>query len=163
MLSDRQLKILDYLVRQYLEAAEPVSSGLLSKRPGFSVSPATIRNELQELTELGYVTQPHTSAGRVPTEKGYKLFIEITFTLAKPQLPKYLEKEIGQARQQIGRELTLAQELAKKLSRVQELLYIETAREDILLDVLKLLGPARQSHPENVEAMQKLLEKLKNF
>lgn len=74
MLSNRQEQILHSLIKEYIDCAEPISSGLLQKRADLNVSPATIRNELQELTELGYIMQPHTSAGRVPTEKGYKLF-----------------------------------------------------------------------------------------
>lgn len=163
MLSERQEHILHSLIKEYIDSAEPISSDLLKKRGSLNVSPATIRNELQELTELGYIMQPHTSAGRVPTEKGYKLFIEITFTPLKSEIPKYIEKEIGEAHEQIAEELVLAQELTKRLERAYELLHIETAREDVLLDVLKLLGPARQSHTQNIETMQKLLEKFENF
>ena len=76
MITDRQRKILDYLIKEYIEIAEPVSSDLLKKKCGLSISGATIRNELQELMEQGYIAQPHTSAGRVPTNKGYKFFIE---------------------------------------------------------------------------------------
>jgi len=163
MLSQRQEIILHSLIKEYIDSAEPISSDLLKKRGSLNVSPATIRNELQELTELGYIMQPHTSAGRVPTEKGYKLFIEITFTSPKPQIPKYIEREISQAHEQIAEELVLARELSKRLERAYELLHIETAREDVLLDILKLLGPARQSHTQNIEVMQELLKKFESF
>ena len=78
MITQRQEKILNSLVKEYIDRAEPISSELLKKKCNLDVSPATIRNELQELTERGYITQPHTSAGRIPTEKGYRYFIEIT-------------------------------------------------------------------------------------
>src|SRR6185436_5112335 len=102
MLSERQGIILNSLIREYIGTAEPISSDLLKKRSRLDVSPATIRNELQELTELGYISQPHTSAGRVPTEKAYEYFIEITFTENKQP---NLTKEIELARQRIEKEL----------------------------------------------------------
>ena len=74
-LTDRQEKILAFVVKEYIETAIPVGSETLRRR-GLSVSSATIRNELAELEEEGYLTHPHTSAGRVPTERGYRYFVE---------------------------------------------------------------------------------------
>ncbi len=74
-LSDRQQRILAIVVKEYVATAAPVGSETLRHR-GFSVSSATIRNELAALEELGYLTHPHTSAGRIPTEKGYRYFVE---------------------------------------------------------------------------------------
>ena len=74
-LTDRQEKILTFVVKEYIETAIPVGSETLRRR-GLSVSSATIRNELAELEEEGYLTHPHTSAGRVPTERGYRYFVE---------------------------------------------------------------------------------------
>jgi heat-inducible transcriptional repressor len=74
-LTKRQEQILAYVVQAYVENAQPVGSETLRKR-GMGVSSATIRNELAELEESGYLTHPHTSAGRVPTEKGYRYFVE---------------------------------------------------------------------------------------
>jgi len=115
MLSERQEKILQLLVREYIGTASPISSELLKERLGFDISPATIRNELQALAESGYLAQPHTSAGRVPTNKGYQLFIEITFTPEKPKLPDYIIQEIAQARRQVLQQLRSAEELAQQL------------------------------------------------
>lgn len=75
-LSARQKNILDIVVRDYIELARPVSSQYLENRYDFGICPATIRNEMQKLTDLGYLSQPHTSAGRVPTDKGYRLFVD---------------------------------------------------------------------------------------
>ena len=75
-LSDRQKTLLDTIVREYVSSASPVSSLFIEKNFDFNVSPATIRNEMQKLTESGYLFQPHTSAGRVPTDKGYRLFVD---------------------------------------------------------------------------------------
>lgn len=75
-LTKRQEKILTVLVQEYIDKAEPVSSKLLCKKGGLKFSPATIRNELQKLTDSGFISQPHTSAGRVPTSKGYRFFVD---------------------------------------------------------------------------------------
>lgn len=74
-LSERQEHVLAIVVKEYVETAVPVGSETL-KRRGFAVSTATIRNDLATLEEKGYLTHPHTSAGRVPTEKGYRYFVE---------------------------------------------------------------------------------------
>lgn len=72
-MTDRQKQILSAIVEQYAEVASPVGSNLLAK--AFDVSSATIRTEMAELERLGYIMQPHTSAGRVPTDKGYRLYV----------------------------------------------------------------------------------------
>jgi transcriptional regulator of heat shock response len=76
IMNERQGKILDFLVREYINKAEPVGSGFLAEKEELGVSSATIRNDLAELEEQGLVSQPHTSAGRIPTEKGYKYFTD---------------------------------------------------------------------------------------
>lgn len=75
MLSNRQKQLLDFIVREYVKTAEPVGSALVSEKADFDVSPATIRNEMQTLENEGYLMQPHTSAGRVPTDKAYRHFV----------------------------------------------------------------------------------------
>lgn len=72
----RKLRILKAVVREYLDTAEPVGSGTLVSKYRLGVSPATVRNDMVELTERGLLEQPHTSAGRRPTEAGYKLYVE---------------------------------------------------------------------------------------
>ena len=74
-LSERKKKILAAVIEEYIASAEPVGSKLLAEKAGLRVSSATIRNELSELTSLGYLAQPHTSAGRVPTAAGYRLYV----------------------------------------------------------------------------------------
>lgn len=72
-MTERQRQILNAIVEQYAEVASPVGSNLLAKV--FKVSSATIRAEMAELEHLGYISQPHTSAGRIPTDKGYRLYV----------------------------------------------------------------------------------------
>ncbi len=75
-ISERQISILKHLIEEYVRTAEPVSSRALCERFNLDVSPATVRIELGSLGEKGYVIQPHTSAGRVPADKGYRFFVD---------------------------------------------------------------------------------------
>ena len=75
-LSDRKLKILKAIIDDYIETGIPVGSRTLSKMPGFEYSSATIRNEMADLEDMGYLEQPHTSAGRTPSDKAYRLYVD---------------------------------------------------------------------------------------
>ena len=75
-LSERKRKILKAIIENYIETAEPVGSKLLAAAAKGSVSSATIRNEMSELEEMGYIEKPHTSAGRVPSPLGYRLYVD---------------------------------------------------------------------------------------
>lgn len=75
-LTQRQVQILKNLIEEYIETAEPVGSETLEKKHNLSASPATIRNEMVRLTELGYLQKPHTSAGRIPTPMGMKFYVK---------------------------------------------------------------------------------------
>jgi heat-inducible transcriptional repressor len=74
-LTDRKKQILKVVIEDYIASAEPVGSKAIAQQMGGSVSSATIRNELADLVDLGYLEQPHTSAGRVPSPKGYRLYV----------------------------------------------------------------------------------------
>lgn len=76
MLEDRKLEVLRAIVEDYVSTQEPVGSKTLVERHNLGVSPATIRNDMAALEEEGYIAQPHTSAGRIPTDKGYRLFVD---------------------------------------------------------------------------------------
>ena len=76
LLDDRKMKILQAIIRNYLETGEPVGSRTISKYTDLNLSSATIRNEMADLEELGYILQPHTSAGRIPSDKGYRLYVD---------------------------------------------------------------------------------------
>ncbi|MBO3750319.1 heat-inducible transcriptional repressor HrcA [Streptosporangiaceae bacterium NEAU-GS5] len=76
MLDERKLAVLRAIVEDYVSTNEPVGSKALADRHNLKVSPATIRNDMRDLEEQGYIHQPHTSAGRVPTDKGYRLFVD---------------------------------------------------------------------------------------
>jgi heat-inducible transcriptional repressor len=81
MLDDRKAAILRVVVEEYIETAQPVGSATVARLPELAVSSATVRNEMGTLEREGYLVQPHTSAGRIPTDKGYRFFVD---SLAKP-------------------------------------------------------------------------------
>lgn len=76
-LDERKLKILQAIIQNYLDTGEPVGSRTISKLTDLNLSSATIRNEMSDLEDMGYIFQPHTSAGRIPTDKGYRLYVDM--------------------------------------------------------------------------------------
>src|SRR6187455_436469 len=74
--TERSSRVLAALVREYIGSGEPVPSSVLASAAGLGVSPATVRNILARLEELGYLQQPHTSAGRIPTDRGYRFYVD---------------------------------------------------------------------------------------
>lgn len=82
-LDERKYRILQAIIDDYIMTAMPVGSRTISRKAGFSFSPATIRNEMSDLEELGYLDQPHTSAGRVPSNKAYRLYVDHLMKAAK--------------------------------------------------------------------------------
>jgi len=109
MLTNRQEKLLNFLVKEYINTAEPVGSLALKKICDLDVSGATIRNDLQVLAEEGYITQPHTSAGRIPTKKAYRYFSEKYF----PE--NFITRQIRLAHEEMAREMQQMQELMQIL------------------------------------------------
>ena len=75
-LSERERRVLEAVIQRYVETAEPAGSRTISRRFGLGVSPATIRNTMSDLEEKGYLYHPHTSAGRVPTDSAYRLYVD---------------------------------------------------------------------------------------
>ncbi|CAM3018274.1 heat-inducible transcriptional repressor HrcA [Actinomyces slackii] len=88
MADDRRLKVLSAIVTDYVRTREPVGSKALAERYQLGVSPATIRNDMAVLEDEGYILQPHTSAGRVPTEKGYRLFVDEVARIKPLSIPE---------------------------------------------------------------------------
>jgi heat-inducible transcriptional repressor len=96
-LSDRSRRLLATLVREYIETGEPVPSQTLAHESGLGVSSATVRNVLSQLEEAGYLHQPHTSAGRVPTDRGYRVFVDLLLGSRRPsRIPASMEHELRQ-------------------------------------------------------------------
>ncbi|MCX6718316.1 MAG: DeoR family transcriptional regulator [Candidatus Staskawiczbacteria bacterium] len=115
MISERQEKLLDFLIREYIATAEPVSSLALKKIINLDVCGATIRNDLQALTEEGYIKQPHTSAGRIPTEKAYKHFAERIKKQRENEFENFIFRQIKFAHEEMAKEMEMMQELMHNL------------------------------------------------
>ncbi len=114
-LSDRTRRVLACLVKDYIDTGEPVASASLSRRAGLGVSPATIRNVLAQLEDMGYVSQPHTSAGRVPTDLGYRYYVDTL--LETRRATKDVSSVAARLRQQAG-EAPLFDQLLSSASHV---------------------------------------------
>src|SRR3989337_2783851 len=87
-LDDRKLEVLRAIVEDYVATREPVGSKALVERHSLGGSPATVRNDLAALEEEGFIAQPHTAAGRVPTDKGYRLFVDRLSTVRPLSAPE---------------------------------------------------------------------------
>src|SRR6266478_5336517 len=98
--NERKDRIFDVIVRSYIETAEPVGSRTISHRQGLVLSSASIRNVMADLEEMGLLKQPHTSAGRVPTDKGYRYWVDRLMETEElvPNEKKMIHAELVKAR-----------------------------------------------------------------
>ena len=96
-LTERQLRVLEAVVHSYIQTAEPAGSQMIARRFGLGVSPATIRNIMSELEDKGYLFHPHTSAGRIPTDRAYRMYVDAIMRLSPPsdQEQQALRAELG--------------------------------------------------------------------
>ncbi len=109
-LGERKLKILHAIIQTYLETGEPVGSRTISKYTDLNLSSATIRNEMADLEELGYILQPHTSAGRIPSDKGYRLYVDM--------LMEEKEQELNEMQEQMLQKADKMEQLLKQAAQV---------------------------------------------
>jgi heat-inducible transcriptional repressor len=107
-LSERELRVLEAVVHAYIETAEPAGSQTIARRYGLGVSPATIRGIMSDLEERGFLYHPHTSAGRIPTDRAYRTYVDLVMRRSPPT----------SAAQQ-----ALASELAGRTDALEELLH----------------------------------------
>lgn len=114
-LTPRQDKLLDFLIKEYICTAEPVSSKALKKVTDLDVCGATIRNDLQVLTKEGYIEQPHTSAGRVPTKKAYQHFARKLENAREKAFEDFIVRQIGFAHQEMERQMEQMEGLMRAL------------------------------------------------
>ena len=124
MLDDRKLEVLRAIVEDFVSTNEPVGSKALAERHGLGVSPATVRNDMAALEEEGYITHPHTSAGRIPTDRGYRLFVD-RLSSVKPLSPaekraieSFLEGAVD-LDDVVGRSVRLLSQLTQQVAVVQ--------------------------------------------
>jgi heat-inducible transcriptional repressor len=136
-LNERKQKILKAIVQDYIATAEPVGSRTISRKFELGVSPATIRNEMADLEELGLIEQPHTSAGRVPSDKGYRYYVD--YLIGDAELSESQRKHIDR-------------NFAERVSEVQEV--IESASK-LISQITNLTAIVTGPHSLN-SALQKL-------
>lgn len=96
-LNERKQKILEAIIRNYMETGEPVGSRTVSKYTDLNLSSATIRNEMSDLEEMGYILQPHTSAGRIPSDKAYRLYVDTMLTSKDQEVEEMKELLVEKA------------------------------------------------------------------
>ena len=109
-LDERKMKILKAVIRTYLETGEPVGSRTISKYTDLNLSSATIRNEMADLEEMGYILQPHTSAGRIPSDKGYRLYVD--------DMMREKEKEVEEMKEMLLEKEDKMDHLLKQVAKV---------------------------------------------
>lgn len=114
-LDERKKKILFAIIKNYLETGEPVGSRTISKYTDLNLSSATIRNEMADLVELGYILQPHTSAGRIPSDKGYRFYVDL--------LMEEKEREVDEMKEIL---IEKADKMEKMLKQVANSLSVNT-------------------------------------
>ena len=142
-LSERELRVLEAVVQTYIETAEPAGSQTIARRFGLGVSPATIRNTMSELEDKGYLFHPHTSAGRVPTDRAYRLYVDGLIRLAPPsaEATHTLRAEVGGSRSTLEEILHRAAQVLGVLT--QELgVAVAPAFDDLVLERLELVPVA---------------------
>src|SRR2546428_10681127 len=122
-LSERQREILRLVVEEYVTTGQPVGSKNVVVRGGMEVSPSTVRNELAELESLGLLTHPHTSAGRGPTDRGYRLYVDALLESLEPR-PASFPLDLSEARSEVEAAL---QATTEKPSPVTPLLALVSA------------------------------------
>ncbi len=103
MLTERRARILQFVVSEYIDSAAPVGSETVVRKYGLRVSPATIRNEMMRLEEAGYLMQPHTSAGRIPSDLGYRYYVESL--MREEELDEEMERTVRHQFYQVGRSI----------------------------------------------------------
>ena len=140
-LSERELRVLEAVVQTYIETAEPAGSQTIARRFGLGVSPATIRNTMSELEDKGYLFHPHTSAGRIPTDRAYRVYVNEIMRLAPPshEAQHALQEHLLGSRSAVDEILRRAAQVLGVLT--QELgVAVAPALDEMVLERLELVS-----------------------
>ena len=116
-LSEREIRVLEAVIQTYVETAEPAGSQTVAQRFALGVSSATIRNTMGELEEKGYLYHPHTSAGRIPTDRAYRWYVDnhMRLSVPEPEHRRMLEAELSPSRAAIEEIIRSAAQMFQKL------------------------------------------------
>lgn len=140
MLDERKTMVLQAIINDYIESAEPVGSRTLARRYALGVSPATIRNEMSDLEDIGYIIQPHVSAGRIPSDKGYRFYVDM---IMEPlQISSEKEAEVRQHVAKISHVEQLVQETSRLLALLTQYVAIVIAPpiHNLVVRQIQLIG-----------------------
>lgn len=158
-MTDRQAKILSSIIEQYAEVASPVGSVMLAKI--FNVSSATIRNEMAELEAKGFIAQPHTSAGRVPTDKGYRYYVNNLTEQQQSQNERGAERALSARVASGGSNERVIRNAVDTLVELTHNLGLATLGNQLYLSGLSnLFGQPEFMHPGQVQEVARLLDNL---
>lgn len=158
-MTDRQAKILQAIVEQYAEVASPVGSSLLAKL--FDVSSATIRAEMAALERQGYIRQPHTSAGRIPTDKGYRFYVNNLATADEKPAGRRVERALTSRVQGGGLPEQTIRNTVDTLVELTHNLGMATIGNQLYMSGLSnLFGQPEFMHPGQVQEVARLLDNL---
>lgn len=164
-LSERKLKILHAIIQNYLETGEPVGSRTISKYTDLNLSSATIRNEMADLEELGYILQPHTSAGRIPSDQGYRLYVDMLMEEKEQELTEMqeqmldkadrMEQLLSQAAKVLASSTNYATMVSTPVSSANKLKFIQLSMvdEEQIIAVIVLGGNVIKNKIINVEEL----------
>ncbi len=159
-LNERRQALLEIIVSDYIETAVPVASQQLAKRYELRMSPATIRNDMAELEEMGYIARPHTSAGGVPSDPGYRFYVDRA--VRRPRLPRHFEERVREAidvdeadpaawaqsaarvLSSVVHNLTIATTVKPSLARVKQVQLVHLHDQEALLVVVMQEARVRQ-------------------
>lgn len=133
-MTERKLKILQAIISDYVKSAEPVGSRALARKFEFGISPATIRNEMSDLEEMGYLTHPHTSAGRVPSDKAYRLYVNNLMEKVEvsPEAKKTIKETLRADVEEFDKTIRRAAELLSEITNLASFVVTPTKAEDRL-------------------------------
>lgn len=163
-MTERQEKIIETIIKEHVRTSKPVSSKILVQKYKLGLSSATLRNEMKELEKVGYLSKPHTSAGRIPTEKGYRFFIKSLGGKPEDTFEKhfnYLFKQVGKQETKvfIGKEIPMVR--MKKLTLIVTNYRVSNKKQE----TIGLLGPTRMRYDYNISLVNRikgLLEDMDN-
>jgi len=155
MLTKRKKKVLKKVVEEYIKKARPVSSGVLVRKDFPKLSSATIRNEMMDLTNEGFLFQPHTSAGKIPTSRGFKFFLD---NFLEEKKPSRLEKNIFlHIKERFIEKRKRIKELAKRLAEIsEEAVVVAFSKDDFYYTGLSYLF--RQPEFKNISLIHNISE-----
>ena len=133
-LNERKLQILQAIVADFIYSAEPVGSRTISKKYDMGLSPATIRNEMSDLEEMGYLTHPHTSAGRVPSDKAYRLYVDQLMRASKltDERKQAISSKLSDTAAELDRTIEKAASLLSEITNLVSFAITPSGRESKL-------------------------------